>query len=180
MSDCPADATIIEQLNGNVVVRRAYITEIETIAAILDDAACWLQSRGINQWHYPFPRTEIEQRFTNGAIYVAFSADQPVGTFALLPSDPAIWGDATDDALYLHGLAIRRTGAGHGLGYVLLRHAESIAATQGNRLLRLDCWAGNDTLRHFYERAGFRECGVTEEKIGSNVWHCRRFEKPIA
>jgi ribosomal protein S18 acetylase RimI-like enzyme len=113
-------------------------------------------------------------------VYLAFVHDQPAGTFALFRSDLENWGEQPDDALYLHGLVVRRAAAGQGLGHELLRYAAAIAAGQGKRFLRLDCWAGNEALRRFYTAAGFVERGVIEPRVSGEVWLCRLFEKAVA
>lgn len=169
-----------EKENGDLIVRRAQPQDIDIVQSILDEAAAWLQQRGINQWPSPFPRREIEQRFTDGLIYLAFSGRQPIGTFTLFTSDPETWGDQPPDALYLHGLALRRAYSGNELGRKLLFHAEQIARAWSKRWLRLDCWAGNEALDQFYRAAGFHDCGVVERPMGSDVWSCRLFQKDVA
>jgi GNAT superfamily N-acetyltransferase len=154
-------------------------SDTDIVLAILDEAARWLQARGINQWPVPFPHAEVQQRFAEGAVYLALVDDQPAGTFSLFPSDLENWGPMPDDALYLHGLAVRRAFAGSGLGQALLHHAEDIAIAQGKRFLRLDCWAGNAALRRFYTAAGFRERGIVEPCVDGEVWNCRLFEKVL-
>lgn len=158
---------------------RAQPGDLGAVLLILDEAAAWLQSRGINQWPHPFPRAEVERRFATGVVYLASVDTQPAGTFALFPTDIAVWGAQPPDALYLHGLAIRRAYAGSGLGRALLRHAEQIAAAQGKRFVRLDCWAGNAALRRFYNAAGFAERGVVEPQHDGERWHCCLFEKSV-
>jgi GNAT superfamily N-acetyltransferase len=162
-----------------MLVVRAQFADLDTVLLILNDAAAWLQSRGIDQWPHPFPRTRVERHFADGDVYLAFVADQPAGTFALFEADPAVWGDQPPDALYLHGLAVRRAYAGSGLGYDLLRQAEQIAAAQGKQFLRLDCWAGSDALRRFYVSAGFTERGVVEPQFEGERWLCRLWEKRV-
>lgn len=159
---------------------RAQPADVDAVLAILDDAAAWLHHRGINQWPHPFPRVEVERRFREGVVYLALVDAQPAGTFALFEADPAVWGAQLPDALYLHGLAVRRAYAGNALGYDLLCHAAQIAAAQGKHFLRLDCWAGSEALRRFYPAAGFSERGVVEPQHQGERWHCRLFEKRVA
>jgi GNAT superfamily N-acetyltransferase len=66
------------------------------------------------------------------------------------PASPA-------DAGYLHRLAVRQHGAG--LGARLLGWAERHAVGKGKSMLRLDCVAWNESLRTYYERAGYQHVG---------------------
>jgi GNAT superfamily N-acetyltransferase len=67
-----------------------------------------------------------------------------VGTLALQWSDEETWGNVSEDAGYVHGLAIRRDSAGRGVGRELLRWAEGSAAVAENR-----------ALHEYYGGAGF-------------------------
>ena len=60
------------------------------------------------------------------------------------------------DAGYLHRLAVRRHGEG---SESLLHWAEGHVAAEGKAYLRLDCAAWNESLRAYYERAGYEHVG---------------------
>ncbi len=68
----------------------------------------------------------------------ARTSGQTLGTLALQWSDEEVWGHVQADAGYVHGLSIRRTFAGRGLGHELLRWAEERVALAGKSYLRLD------------------------------------------
>ena len=84
-------------------------------------------------------------------------------------SDHEIWGDRGLDgqAGYVHGLAVRRSAAGRGLGLRILGLASVRIARQGRGLLRLDCMADNKPLCDYYRRAGFTDLGVGTSSITS-------------
>lgn len=137
-------------------VREARTADLDVVLSILEEAGRWLVSRGIDQWRPgSFSRRRIAARIERGEMYLAELARRPVGTFALQWSDEETWGRASDDAGYVHGLAIRRDFAGKGLGREILRWAENMAAASGKKYLRLDCVAENTALNEYYERAGF-------------------------
>jgi len=50
---------------------------------------------------------------------------------------------------------------GQGIGTLLLRHAETRAATQGASALWLTAWVGNHHALAFYARRGYRDLGAT-------------------
>jgi ribosomal protein S18 acetylase RimI-like enzyme len=146
--------------DGGIEVVRAGGSDLDTVLSILEEAARWLVCRGIDQWEPgSFSRRRIADRIERGEMYVARLAGRTFGTFALQWSDEEVWGDIPGDAGYVHGLAIRRSFAGKGLGRELLRWAEERAALSGMKYLRLDCRAENRDLNEYYERAGFRRRG---------------------
>ncbi len=130
---------------------------MDQVVAVLEEASAWLLSLGIDQWPARFPRHIVAERLVTHEYYLAWNDDEAVGTFSLQSSDPDLWGERPDDALYLHGLAVRRDHAG--LGRQLLAWAERRVAAAGRRYLRLDCMAGNPALRAYYERVGYRHTG---------------------
>lgn len=73
-------------------------------------------------------------------------------THALLPPGGAV----ELDRLYV----LARFG-GRGIGTLLLRHAEVLAAIQGATTLWLTAWVGNHHALAFYARRGFTDAGAT-------------------
>ena len=134
-------------------VRRASTSDQDTILAILDEAARWLQSRGVSQWPAPFPSEVVVNDVACGRAWLATIGADPVGAVTLQDSDPRFWGDAAGSAVYVHRLAVRRSCAG--LGRHILTWIESYARGLGRVCVRLDCVAANTALRGYYERAGY-------------------------
>jgi ribosomal protein S18 acetylase RimI-like enzyme len=157
-------------------MERAQPADIDTVLSILDEAAGWLHARGITgQWPRRFSREYIAQPMAAGDFYLAYDAGRAVGTIMLLWSDPEVWGEAPDDAGYVHSLAICRAVAGRGVGLRMLRWAEGMVAAAGRRYLRLDCWGENVDLCRYYERAGFASRGRKE----TPGWSCALFERDV-
>lgn len=141
---------------GGIEAVQARNPDLDAILSILEEAARWLASRGIEQWGPgTFSRERLGDRIERGEMYLFRLNGRPVGTMALQWSDEETWGDVPDDAGYVHGLAIRRDEAGKGLGRELLRWAEDRAAAAGKEYLRLDCRAESRALNAYYGRAGF-------------------------
>lgn len=135
---------------------RAGASDLDTVLSILEEAALWTSHRGIEGWQPgSFSRRRIADRIERGEMYLAKIAGETFGTLALQWSDAEVWGDATEDAGYVHGLTIKRQFGGRGLGRELLRWAGERAALSGKSYLRLDCRAENRELNEYYERAGF-------------------------
>lgn len=127
-------------LGHPLYIARAQLDDLEAVLEILEEARQWLIQRGIpEQWPRPGPRVVFAGRIDRGELYLARRIDGPVGTFSLLCYDPHIWGDVPDDAGYVHGLAVRRSAAGGGIGAGLLGAAARLVARTGRPYLRLDC-----------------------------------------
>jgi GNAT superfamily N-acetyltransferase len=139
---------------GSVEIAQAISADIDDVIDVLNEAARWLASRGINQWRVDgFPRDLIADGVSRGEVYVARRDGHAVGTFTLQWSDDLFWPGASEAAGYIHRIAVRREG--RGLGVELLKFAAQATAATGRRLLRLDCFSGNSALCSYYERAGF-------------------------
>jgi GNAT superfamily N-acetyltransferase len=112
-----------------VQIRLAAAADLDDVLDILNEAARWLASRGINQWRADgFPRELIAGDIARGEVYVGTLDRRAAGTFTL---------------------------QARGVGIELLKAAERITLAAGRGLLRLDCYAGNAVLCSYYERAGF-------------------------
>jgi ribosomal protein S18 acetylase RimI-like enzyme len=162
---------------SDVDITVAEPADLDTVISILNEAAGWLHARGITgQWQRSFAPQDEAKHIAAREIYLARLDGEAVGTLKLLWSDPEVWGDAPDDAGYVHGLAVRRSVAGRGVALYMLGWAEGMVAAAGRRYLRLDCWAKNTELCRYYERAGFTNRGRLEDRR----WPVALFEKHVS
>lgn len=144
----------IETSIGTIQIGPASHADIDATLDILKEAARWLASRAINQWPVGgFPYDIIAADVSRGEVFIAKQRSVAVGTFTLQWTDELFWPGASDDAGYVHRIAVRR-GA-RGLGAALLKFAETITVGAGRKFLRLDCFSGNRALCSYYEKAGF-------------------------
>lgn len=161
MSGDTRERYTIDTHAGTVEVARAQLADAAEVADILEEARQWLISKGItDQWRWPAPPEAIAWSIEHHTTYLAYREGKAIATFILQASDEATWGAVTDEALYLHGLAVRRAFAGQQIGERLLQLAAQIAKAAGKQYLRLDCWAGNEALSRYYERADFEFRGT--------------------
>lgn len=177
------------QTNSSITafaIEQAQIADLEIIISILEEAAHWLTSRGIDQWEpEKFRRPAFYQRISDqirhGLVYLAKLDGTPAGTITLQPDDSfdrMLWEPIArpEDASYVHSLATHRAAAGVGVGRAMLHWAEQHVAAAHKPYLRLDCAADNDALCAYYERAGF----TTRGNFQGKGWMARRYEKAIA
>lgn len=150
-------------------------TDLDTVVSIYEDAAQWLLDRGIAQWPVVVPRELLAQRIARGETFLARYEHHAIATMSIQEEDRLVWGDMPPDALYLHGLAVRRAFTGRRVGVALLRWAEQHAALQGKTYLRLDCMGDNLRLVQYYKDAGFTNLRTVSVRDSS----CALFERLI-
>jgi ribosomal protein S18 acetylase RimI-like enzyme len=164
---------------GMLTIAPATAAEADIVIDVLDEAARWLVSRGIDQWRPGmFERSLVLEAIKSGEMYLVRRAGEVVGTVSLSWDDTLTWGATADDAGYAHDLAIRRTVGGHGVGRALLDWAGRRAAANGKAFLRLDCDAGNAALNDYYRRAGFTYRGTVVSPYGGR--RVNLYERPAS
>ena len=139
-------------------IRRATLTDAETVSEILTSAARWLEERGTPMWKGDellpeHTRMDVEA----GMFHLAECEDgQIAGVLKFQLEDPLFWPECPEgEAAYVHRLAVRREFAGTGVSQRLLRWALEETRAMQRRFLRLDCEASRAGLRAFYEAFGF-------------------------
>jgi GNAT superfamily N-acetyltransferase len=146
----------IETPGGRFTIARARADERDIVLDVMNEAAAWLESRGIYQWAPGrFDVALLEEAIAAGEMYLVWRGDEPAGTFSLMENDPVVWGAQPPDAGYLHDFAIRRAFGGIELGRCMLAWVERTCIAAGKTWLRLDCVAWNEPLNDYYRRAGF-------------------------
>ncbi len=144
----------ISTFQGSITLAQATSADIDTVIAILEEAAQWLESRSIHQWR---PGSFIEHRhviarnIADGQVYLAYYEREVIGSVTLQEEDAEVWGRRSDSAVYIHRFVICSAFRGHAWGRLLLQGAEEIAVLAGKDYVRLDCWSGNTALNSYYE-----------------------------
>ncbi|GGS61335.1 GNAT family N-acetyltransferase [Actinokineospora fastidiosa] len=156
--------------DGSLTVRPARSDELPAVLSLLDEAAAWLQARGINQWPSSFTKDatwrmeRIKSYVDRGLTFLAFdTSGEAIGTFTLTEqADPEFahgWPDGTENALYLFRMAVTRSANGSNAGGRILDWAAREAGRRGKKWLRIDIHRLNPALRDYYERRGFVRVG---------------------
>ena len=176
--------TVTTQL-GEMVVHRAEVADLLTVAALFDDVMLWLTVIGMEgQWGsgpLPMDPEQLPEEWKHGIDageqYLATLLGRPVAAFRLHFDTPVErWGKVADDAGYVSSLVVRPAVSGRGIGRLLLDWAGRQSKQQGRRFLRLDCWADNPRLCAYYEASGFQPRG----EYGFNEWwRGRLFERSL-
>jgi GNAT superfamily N-acetyltransferase len=170
---------------SELAVERALGSDASAVEALLDAAAEWQESRGIEQWRPGSFHEEVQETIDLGEFYVGRRDGAIVGCF-LLDSESPSWmrpwlieqGREPTEAAHLGRLAVARGPSGKGLGVDLLRVASALAAEQGFAYVRLDCPAENRRLRRYYLDAGYSHVGnVKARGPNGERWVSSVFER---
>jgi ribosomal protein S18 acetylase RimI-like enzyme len=166
-------------LPPGVTIERATPEDADTFVEIHEEAARWLWEQGIRQWQPGvFQKAWIADPIERGELYLATRGTEALGTVMLQWSDEYTWGKRPSDAGYIHGLRVRRSVAGQGLGRAMLRWAEREIARAGRSIARLDCIASNQRLCAYYLAAGYER--TTDLQVeGEDRGALARFEKRL-
>jgi ribosomal protein S18 acetylase RimI-like enzyme len=107
-----------------------------------------------------FADTAVLEEIEAGRLLRVLDGGRLVGVFSVAYEDAAIWGaDERGAHVYLHRIARTGDQAGPGLMDAVLAWARERCRAVGRAGIRMDTWAGNDTLIAYYERLGFRLVG---------------------
>lgn len=158
---------------GDLTIRQAGEGDKSLIIHIKQDAASWLESKGIHQWAgiLMAPGEDmVYKRVHEGEVYLALKGAQAVGTISILWEDPISWGEKGLDgtAGYMHGIAILRQYAGKGVGRDIIQWATDFIHGK-DKVVRLDCMAENPRINEFYRQLGFTNVGLKELPTGFKV-----------
>ena len=167
-----------------LVVDRAGLSDAGSVIALLDAAASWQRSRGIDLWTPGHFDDDVRRTIDDGDLYVAREDGAVVGCFMLDEGSSRM-----TEWLVEHGrvpsrgvvgrLAVAREAAGRGLGVELLDAADTLASRRGVPVLRVECPSENIGLRRYYVEAGFSHVG-DNDRPGPNgePWISSVFERP--
>jgi ribosomal protein S18 acetylase RimI-like enzyme len=162
-------------------VRRAAASDIGVVVALSRRVQEALDGAGIRQQFGPLPYEVVARYIKVGGAFL-LDVDSRIlgGVFVervLDRRDHAVWRWGVDagasPVFFLEKLMIDPEQQGRGLGRILLDEIRADLTASENIRIVLDCWAGNDRLRSFYERAGFRLLGVFPEgsyEIAAFIW----------
>lgn len=144
--------------------------DLPVVLSILDEAAAWLQSRGIRQWPAHFGgvddwrSTRIAGYVDEGKCWLVRVGGDSVATFNLsTQADPDYadgWPEGPHDALYIFRMAVLRAWSGRDIGSRILDWASARAHALGLSWLRLDCHRHNHELQRYYQERGFIRVGT--------------------
>jgi GNAT superfamily N-acetyltransferase len=150
-------------------IRLARQEDVEGILSILNAASLDLLEKGINQWEYPWDEKVLVKQL--GFLYVGTVAGKVICTFGIKDVKDL---HVAESGKYLYQIAIHPEYQGKGYGPVITSWACQYSRSLGEELY-LDCWAGNQKLKHFYSENGLDYVGdFPEEDYYISVFKCKQ------
>ena len=166
-------STIINTQIGDLTIRPASDEDKSLVLHIKQEAATWLEEKGIYQWAgilMAQGEDMVYKRVHQGEVFLVLKEAMAVGTVSILWEDPISWGEKGRDgkAGYIHGIAILPRLHHKGVGEAILNWACQTIREKG-KLIRLDCMAENPRINQYYEKLKFTHTGVKELPSGFKV-----------
>jgi GNAT superfamily N-acetyltransferase len=151
-------------------IRLAKQGDLKDILNVLNAAVLALHEKGISQWEYPWDEKELVDQME--FLYVVTVNNQVMGTFGIKDIDCLNEYLVESSSKYLYQIAILPEYQGKGYGPAITSWAREYANGMGKPLY-LDCWAGNEKLKSFYQENGFDYVGdFPEENYYISVFKC--------
>ncbi|MFC7550418.1 GNAT family N-acetyltransferase [Plantactinospora sp. GCM10030261] len=186
---CPhhaPDTGTTEDTGTEDVIRAGTPADVHTVLALQDAATEWLAAQGrTGQWgtrpHSISPRRIAHATgwAESGGLYLASRSGRVVGALAVGDAVPYV-SPATEPELYINLLVADPRRRGSGTGARLLRYAARLAERRGVRLLRVDCYAGDDqALVRYYERQGFTATEPFTVELPDRRWPGQVLERRL-
>lgn len=140
-----------------IKILQATENDIFVIEDIMMDVLDFLDSIKQPQWEREkVTWKELSKNFTVTNFYIAYLDHSPVGCMALVDYDPMFWPTVKKgESLFIHKLAVKRSGAKKGVSKALINFAKSKAVASGINSVRLDCHQYRAKVRKIYETEGF-------------------------
>ena len=166
------------------MIRKALISDLETVKSLTEACAKKMISDGIFQWNDHYPSKEIFRKdIEEESLYVWDDKNQIKGCIMFSPEKDEVynstkWLTQDDKNIYVHRLAVHPKFQKKGIGNKLMNFAESIAKKLNFISIRLDTFSQNKSNNKFYESRGYQKLGdVFFRKQSEFPFHC--YEKII-
>ncbi len=161
------------------MIRKATLTDIESIAIMTKACAKVMIAKGIYQWneHYPnkiafindIKRNELyvleHDRKVKGSIVISTLMDEEYIHIK--------WLTKNENNIYIHRLAIHPELQGKGCAQKLMDYAKQFAIENNYSSIRLDTFSQNKRNQKFYELRGYKRLGdIYFPKQSEYPFHC--------
>lgn len=146
-----------------VEIRLATMDDFSQIIDVMNEATLDLLHKGIQQWEYPWDQQKLLNQLKANHLYVVMLDQHMIGAFCIHEIHHINNFVVEEGSKYLSQIAILPKFQGKNMGENIIRFACSIAK-KFNKVLYLDCWAGNEKLKQFYMRNGMEYIGDFPEE----------------
>ncbi len=151
----------------NYNFKKADITDIPEIWAILQNAIIRRKNDGSNQWQDGYPNPEvIKKDIEKGYGYILTEGENTIGYCAILINDEPeylkIEGNwlTNSDFVVFHRVAIAENYLGKNLSTKIIDFIEDFARKNNIKSLKADTNHDNLAMLKIFEKSGFSFCGI--------------------
>ncbi len=145
-----------------LMIRKATNLDIDAILEITKSCLAFMVEQHIFQWneHYPNKNAFLND-LERDELFVIEENSELIGciTISTFMDDvykPVLWLTPNNKNIYIHRLAIHPKHQGMGHAQQLMTFAETYAADNGFKSVRLDTFSKNPRNMKFYERRGYK------------------------
>src|SRR5262245_29636589 len=105
----------------SVTIRPATPQDTDTVSAILQEAALWLEKKNVPLWQAgELHPANLSADVSDRLFFIAESSSQPAGVVKFQLEDPLFWPEIPlGQSTFIHRLAIKRQFAGTGVSSAL-------------------------------------------------------------
>jgi len=151
----------------NYNFKKADVTDIPEIWAILQQAIIRRKNDGSNQWQDGYPNPEvIKKDIEKGVGYVLTEGENTIGYCAILINDEpeylkieGTWLTNTDFVVF-HRLALDENYLGKNLSNKIIEFIEKFARKNTIKSVKADTNHDNFAMMKIFEKSGFTFCGI--------------------
>lgn len=152
-------------------IRKAVMTDLDTVVDILRDGRNQLAERGVDQWQGDYPNVEhVKEDIEHGYAYlVQADDDQTIGTLAIVDAPDHFydkldgkWLIDTEDYVVIHRVAIHSKHAGKGYASKLFVSVIDYLETARPEIksIRLSTNENNLVMQRVIAKNGFTKVGT--------------------
>jgi ribosomal protein S18 acetylase RimI-like enzyme len=155
------------------MIRRATLSDVDTIMGIVRSAQQSLRELGIDQWQDGYPSPDSIKLDIDAQVgYVACDEDSIVGYAAIvLTGEPAykqiaeLW-HTSERYVVVHRLCVLRGSLRRGVAIELMRYAANVAREHDIVSFRVDTHKGNIRMLSLLDKLGFEHVGLIRYESG--------------
>lgn len=141
-----------------MIISPAAPEDLQLLLRYRQEAASWLQAKGIDQWSNAFPEEHILASIKGGNVYLIKDGASTAATVTLdNEPEPGLWTkeELQEPCMHLHKLIVSRSYAGRELGHRILDWASDRTARAGGLWVRINVWSSNIALQEYWRNQGF-------------------------
>ena len=152
-----------------MILRKAEISDTDSILRIIGEAQAQMARLGIDQWQNGYPDRAAIVADIEGGVGLVIDSAEGIAAYcaAIFGDEPTYiriddgeWLTAGEDYIVVHRLAVADRCKRQGIATDFLRRVESIARERSCRSFRIDTHHDNLYMQTICQRLGFVRCGV--------------------